>query len=227
MAKRLAAVRPTRASSSWATPVSWRRSRPAQCSATSSAPTFPASSCCAASIASVAASRRRWPRPSRPATPTRSSPPCAPHPDDVAWIELDPVADPSQRGARPPLRRAVVATARTVVAAAQVGNGTGALAALRSIQVLCAHRRGPAGGALARGDRALAARRDPGYGAGPGTPAVRSSSPRTTTRSASTTATPVSSSTRVTACSERCSTAATASSRCAPPASRRSSRSMP
>jgi len=87
-------------------------------------------------------------------------------PDDVTWIELDPVADPSHSPELTAVRAAVVATARTVVAAAQVGNGTDALAALRSVQVLCAHRRGPSGAARWRAEieRWLRAA-IPGYGA--------------------------------------------------------------
>jgi exodeoxyribonuclease V alpha subunit len=54
----------------------------------------------------------------------------------VTWIAGDDVDV---------VRRRVEATARAVTAAAQAGDGAGAIAALRSFRLLCAHRRGPYG----------------------------------------------------------------------------------
>ncbi len=66
------------------------------------------------------------------------------------------------------MRAAVVDTARAVVAAAEVGDAAGALEALRAVQVLCAHRRGPAGAARWRAEIERWLRSTiPGYGAGP------------------------------------------------------------
>jgi exodeoxyribonuclease V alpha subunit len=70
------------------------------------------------------------------------------HPDAVTWLtgtELGPV------------RAAVVAAGRDVVAAARAGNGRGALDALGAVRVLCAHRVGPAGVStwIARAERWL------------------------------------------------------------------------
>jgi exodeoxyribonuclease V alpha subunit len=54
----------------------------------------------------------------------------------VSWIAGDAIA---------PVRERAVATARAVTAAAQAADGPGAIAALGSFRLLCAHRRGPYG----------------------------------------------------------------------------------
>jgi exodeoxyribonuclease V alpha subunit len=66
------------------------------------------------------------------------------HPADVAWIETAPdqPAAPLELDA---IRDAVLGAATAVVDAARAGDGVLALEALRSVQVLCAHRRGPWG----------------------------------------------------------------------------------
>ncbi|MEP7113967.1 MAG: exodeoxyribonuclease V subunit alpha, partial [Ilumatobacteraceae bacterium] len=86
-------------------------------------------------------------------------------PKDVTWLEVDPAINPSRAPELAAVRSAIVAAARKVVIAAQAGRGVDALAALRSVQVLCAHRRGPAGAALWRSEieRWLRAA-IPGYG---------------------------------------------------------------
>ena len=71
-------------------------------------------------------------------------------PKDVTWLEVDPTINPSRAPELAGVRSAIVAAAREVVRAAEAGRGAEALAALRSVQVLCAHRRGPAGAALWR-----------------------------------------------------------------------------
>ncbi|MEO8265274.1 MAG: exodeoxyribonuclease V subunit alpha [Ilumatobacteraceae bacterium] len=71
-------------------------------------------------------------------------------PEDVTWLEVDPTINPSRAPELKAVRSAIVAAAREVVRAAEAGHGAEALAALRSVQVLCAHRRGPAGAALWR-----------------------------------------------------------------------------
>ncbi len=87
-------------------------------------------------------------------------------PDDVQWLELDPTADPTRSPDLVGVRSAIVATARRVVTAATAGDGPGALAALGSVQVLCAHRRGPAGASLWRAEIERWLRSSiPGYGA--------------------------------------------------------------
>jgi len=68
-------------------------------------------------------------------------------PADVTWLNLEPDSDATASRELAPIRHAVVETARRVVAAARLGDGAAALVALRSVQVLCAHRRGPAGAA--------------------------------------------------------------------------------
>lgn len=97
-------------------------------------------------------------------------------PEDVQWLELDPTADPTRSPELVGVRSAVVATARRVVAAAQAGDGPAALAALGSVQVLCAHRRGPAGAAMWRTEIERWLRSAiPGYGAAawyPGRPLI-------------------------------------------------------
>ena len=88
--------------------------------------------------------------------------------DDVTWLEIDDDADPTTAPALTAVRAAVVDTARAVVAAAEVGDAAGALEALRAVQVLCAHRRGPAGAARWRAEIERWLRSTiPGYGAGP------------------------------------------------------------
>ena len=88
--------------------------------------------------------------------------------DDVIWLEIDDDADPTTAPALTAVRAAVVDTARAVVAAAEVGDAAGALEALRAVQVLCAHRRGPAGAARWRAEIERWLRSTiPGYGAGP------------------------------------------------------------
>ena len=71
-------------------------------------------------------------------------------PDDVTWLELEASADPTRSPELEGVRAAVVTAARQVSDAARAGDGGAALEALRSVQVLCAHRRGPAGAALWR-----------------------------------------------------------------------------
>jgi exodeoxyribonuclease V alpha subunit len=63
---------------------------------------------------------------------------------DVTWIEVDP-DDPAGAAALVPLRERVVATQRAVHEAAQAGQASDALEALRSFRLMCAHRRGPYG----------------------------------------------------------------------------------
>lgn len=67
--------------------------------------------------------------------------------DGITWIEAEHTVDPGQAPQLAQVRQAIVATATSVVAAARTGDGAGALGHLRSVQVLCAHRRGPAGAA--------------------------------------------------------------------------------
>ncbi|MBL8774639.1 MAG: exodeoxyribonuclease V subunit alpha [Acidimicrobiales bacterium] len=88
--------------------------------------------------------------------------------EDVTWLEIDDDADPTTAPALTAVRAAVVDTARAVVAAAEAGDAAGALEALRAVQVLCAHRRGPAGAARWRSEIERWLRSTiPGYGAGP------------------------------------------------------------
>jgi exodeoxyribonuclease V alpha subunit len=70
-------------------------------------------------------------------------------PDEVVWIEHE-VADPSHAPELAAIRSVIVDAAQGVVAAAGVGDTRGALARLRSVQVICAHRRGPAGASVWR-----------------------------------------------------------------------------
>ena len=67
---------------------------------------------------------------------------------EVTWIDAAPDIDLARAPELAPLRRALVDAAASVLAAATAGDGAAALAALGSVQVLCAHRRG-AGGAAA------------------------------------------------------------------------------
>jgi exodeoxyribonuclease V alpha subunit len=87
---------------------------------------------------------------------------------DVTWIDAGPGLDPSRAAELADVRRTVVQAAVAVVAAAREGDGAAALAHLRAVQVLCAHRRGPAGASRWRIDieRWLRAA-IPGYGGGP------------------------------------------------------------
>lgn len=88
-------------------------------------------------------------------------------PADVAWVETAPEVDVVGAPELAGIRRAVVTAAAAVVAAARSGDGRGALDALRSVQVLCAHRRGP-GGAVAwrAGIERWLRSALPGYGGG-------------------------------------------------------------
>lgn len=88
--------------------------------------------------------------------------------DDVEWVEGEVAPDSARSTDLDGVRRAVVDAAASVVSAARAGDGAGALAALRSVQVICAHRRGPSGAAawrrgIERWLRAAIA----GYGGGP------------------------------------------------------------
>jgi len=86
--------------------------------------------------------------------------------DDITWVDVGPTLDPTRSPELADVRRAVVETAGAVVAAARAGDGTGALAHLRAVQVLCAHRRGPAGAARWRAEIEHWLRTAiPGYGA--------------------------------------------------------------
>jgi exodeoxyribonuclease V alpha subunit len=73
-------------------------------------------------------------------------------PGEVTWIDPAPGLDPGRAAELSDVRQAVTCAAGAVVAAARAGDGAGALAALRSVQVLCAHRRGPAGAARWRAE---------------------------------------------------------------------------
>ncbi len=86
-------------------------------------------------------------------------------PPEVTWIEAAPDLDLGRAPELAEVRRAVVDAATAVVAAAHDGDGAGALVALRSVQVLCAHRRGAGGAAAWRAeiDRWLRSA-IPGYG---------------------------------------------------------------
>jgi exodeoxyribonuclease V alpha subunit len=68
----------------------------------------------------------------------------------VRWLPVD-VGDDAGRAAVDAVREGVVASAAAVVTAARSGDAGGALDALRSIQLLCAHRRGPYGVSTWRG----------------------------------------------------------------------------
>ena len=96
--------------------------------------------------------------------------------DDVTWLEVAADTDPTTAPEFGAVRGAVVDTARSVVAAATAGDAPGALAALSEIQVVCAHRRGPAGAAKWRTEIERWLRSTiPGYGAGtwyPGRPLI-------------------------------------------------------
>lgn len=88
------------------------------------------------------------------------------HPDDVTWIEAEANVDPTRAPELAVVRSAVIIAARSVVGAATAGDGAAALEALRSVQVLCAHRRGTAGAAYWRAEIEHWLRLAiPGYGA--------------------------------------------------------------
>jgi exodeoxyribonuclease V alpha subunit len=61
--------------------------------------------------------------------------------EDVVWIDADP-ARPETPAA---VRSGALGAARSVMTAARAGDGAGALAALATFRILCAHRRGPYG----------------------------------------------------------------------------------
>ncbi|MGQ0618131.1 MAG: exodeoxyribonuclease V subunit alpha [Acidimicrobiia bacterium] len=88
--------------------------------------------------------------------------------DDVEWIEAEVAPDSARSADLEGVRRTVVDAGASVVSAARAGDGATALAALRSVQVICAHRRGPGGATtwrrgIERWLRAAIA----GYGGGP------------------------------------------------------------
>jgi exodeoxyribonuclease V alpha subunit len=64
--------------------------------------------------------------------------------DDLRWIVVD-AGEPGALGALAPVREGALASARAVMAAARAGDAPGAIAALATFRVLCAHRRGPHG----------------------------------------------------------------------------------
>jgi exodeoxyribonuclease V alpha subunit len=64
--------------------------------------------------------------------------------EDVRWLDVD-IGDLSRRDALDPVREAAVAAGRAVVESAGAGDAAGALAALGSFRLLCAHRRGAYG----------------------------------------------------------------------------------
>ena len=87
-------------------------------------------------------------------------------PADVTWLQVDPSVNPSRSAELADVRARLIASARRVVTSAQAGDGRAALDAVRSVQVLCAHRRGPAGAALWRAEIERWLRSSiPGYGA--------------------------------------------------------------
>jgi exodeoxyribonuclease V alpha subunit len=63
---------------------------------------------------------------------------------DVRWLDID-VAESHARDALGPVRDTAVVAARRIVDAARAGDSAGAMAALGSFRLLCAHRRGPYG----------------------------------------------------------------------------------
>jgi exodeoxyribonuclease V alpha subunit len=88
---------------------------------------------------------------------------------DVEWIETDTTLLPTRAPELAGVRDAVITTATAVVDAARAGAAADALAALRSVQVLCAHRRGPTGASLWRGEIERWLRATiPGYATGAG-----------------------------------------------------------
>jgi len=86
---------------------------------------------------------------------------------DIAWIEPGVTGVAGPTAAMGSVRQAVVEAAKAVVAAASGGDGMGALEHLRAVQVLCAHRRGPAGASAWRTEIECWLRLAiPGYGQG-------------------------------------------------------------
>ena len=65
--------------------------------------------------------------------------------DDVRWIDMDTTAGTAALTDLEPVRKRIVASGRSLVDAAQAGDGPGALRSLNAVRLLCAHRRGPAG----------------------------------------------------------------------------------
>jgi exodeoxyribonuclease V alpha subunit len=63
---------------------------------------------------------------------------------DVSWIEVD-AGDPAAVSALAAVRDGALASARKVIAAARAGDARGAIDALGTFRVLCAHRRGAYG----------------------------------------------------------------------------------
>ncbi len=85
----------------------------------------------------------------------------------VNWIEVPPEVDLTRAPELAGVRRAVVNAASAVFDAARAGDGRAALDALGSVQVLCAHRRGPGGAASWRSEIERWLRSAlPGHGAG-------------------------------------------------------------
>jgi exodeoxyribonuclease V alpha subunit len=75
--------------------------------------------------------------------------------DDVVWIDADPAEATAAQ--LEPVRAAAVKAGAAVIHAAQAGDAVGALQALGSFRLLCAHRRGPHGAShwMARVERWL------------------------------------------------------------------------
>ncbi len=67
--------------------------------------------------------------------------------EDVTWIPVD-AGDPASLDALQPVREGAVAAAHDVFAAARAGDARGAIDALATYRVLCAHRRGGHGVAV-------------------------------------------------------------------------------
>ena len=89
-------------------------------------------------------------------------------PSEVTWIEAAPDLDLARAPELAQVRLSVVESATAVVTAARAGDGSAALGALRSVQVLCAHRRGEGGAAAWRLEIERWLRSAvPGYGGGP------------------------------------------------------------
>ena len=109
------------------------------------------------------------------------------------------------RSGAPRLRRAAAAPALGCGQAAEPGDAAAALAALERHRLLCAHREGPHGVRHwnRQVERWLAEETGDADPVRRGTPAARCWSPRTTTASASTTATPASSYAAPTGCCAR------------------------
>ena len=91
-------------------------------------------------------------------------------PPEVTWIEAAPDLDLARAPELDQVRRSVIESAEAVLTAARAGDGPAALRALRSVQVLCAHRRGAGGAAAWRIEIERWLRSAvPGYGGVPGT----------------------------------------------------------